>query len=197
MTQTTEGTGLGSVENLRRKILNSLVREENILPELLVPVGAVVAYGSSNAPKGWLSCLGQEISRSEYSDLFSVIGTTYGEGDSETTFNLPNLSGRVVVGRGEGEDLTSRSMGDTGGSETHTLTASEMPSHTHTSNAVGGTVGLITANGNNTASGSLDTSPTEPNLYAAPAALSIDSAGSGSPHNNMQPFAVLNYIIRY
>lgn len=111
MTQTTEGTGLGSVENVRRKILNSLVREENILPELLVPVGAVVAYGSTNAPKGWLSCLGQEVSRSQYADLFSVIGTTYGDGDEETTFNLPNLSGRVVVGRGTGVGLTARSMG--------------------------------------------------------------------------------------
>lgn len=197
MTQTTEGTGLGSVENVRGKILNSLVREENILPELLVPVGAVVAYGSTNAPKGWLSCLGQEVSRSQYADLFSVIGTTYGDGDEETTFNLPNLSGRVVVGRGTGVGLTARSMGAVGGSETHTLTTNEMPSHTHTSNAVGNTLGLMTADGNNTAGAGLDTSAVEPNLYAAPAALTIDNSGSGAAHNNMQPFAVMNYIIKY
>lgn len=199
---TTEGTGNGSVEDIRKKIQNSLVRQENILPDLFanfsvfVPVGAVVAYGSSTAPKGWLSCLGQEVYRGDYPDLFAVIGTTYGAGNGTTTFNLPNLSGRVVVGQGSGSGLTSRSMGATGGAETHTLTTGEIPSHSHTSNATGGAVGLITANGLNTAS-EVDSSAVEPNLYAAPAALSIDNAGGGGAHNNMQPFAVLNYIIRF
>jgi len=196
MTQTTEGTGPGSVEEIRKRIQNSLVREENILPELLVPVGAVVSYISTNAPKGWLSCIGQEVSRETYSDLFSIIGTTYGVGNGSTTFNLPDLSGRVVVGRGSGSGLTSRSMGVKGGSETHTLTTGEIPSHTHTSNAVGNTVGLITANGLNTAI-DVDSSAVEPNLYAAPAALTIDNAGGSGAHNNMQPFTVLNYIIKY
>jgi microcystin-dependent protein len=200
---TTEGTGHGSVEEIRRKIHNSLVREDNILPELLtrssvfVPVGAVVAYGSSNAPKGWLSCIGQEVYRGDYPDLFAVIGTTYGVGNGTTTFNLPNLSGRVVVGQGTGSGLTARAMGATGGVEAHALNVSEMPSHSHTSNAVGSTLGLMTADGQNTAGAGLDASAVEPNLFAAPAALSIDSAGSGVAHNNMQPFAVLNYIIRY
>lgn len=187
----------GSVEDIRRKIQNSLVREENLLPEMLMPVGIVLAYGSSNAPNGWLSCQGQAVYRGDYPDLFAVIGTTYGSGDGSTTFNLPNLAGRVVVGQGSGAGLTSRSMGATGGAETHTLTTGEMPSHSHTSNAVGSTLGLMTANGINTAGAGLDSSPGEPNLFAAPAALSIDSAGSGDAHNNMQPFAVLNYIIRY
>ena len=195
---TTEGTGPGSVEEIRSKIHNSLVKEENIQPELLfVPVGAVIAYGSSTAPHGWLNCLGQEVYRGDYPDLFAVIGTTYGVGNGTTTFNLPNLAGRVVVGQGSGSGLTSRSMGASGGTETHALTTGEMPSHSHTTNAVGGTLGLITADGSNTAGAGLDSSPVEPNLYAAPAALSIDSAGSGTAHNNMQPFAVLNYIIRY
>jgi microcystin-dependent protein len=195
MTQTTEGTGPGSVEELRRKIQNSLVREENLLPELLVPVGAVLPYGSSNAPRGWLSCGGQAVSREDYADLFSVVGTTYGVGNGSTTFNLPNLSGRTIVGQGSGAGLTSRAMGATGGEETHTLTTGEMPSHTHTSNAVGGTVGLIKADGQNTAV-NVDASAVEPNIYAAPVALSINNAGSGTAHNNMQPFAVLNYIIK-
>jgi len=193
---TTEGTGAGSVEDIRRKIENSLVREENIAPELLTPVGAVLAYVSNNAPKGWLNCAGQAVSREKYADLFSVVGTTYGVGNGSTTFNLPNLSGRVVVGQGTGAGLTARAMGSTGGSENHTLITDEMPSHSHTSNAVGGTVGLITADGSNTAVG-VDSSAVEPNLYAAPAALSIDSVGGGSAHNNMQPFTVLNYIIKY
>lgn len=195
---TTEGTGFGSVEDVRNKIQNSVVREENLFPpEMLMPVGSVTAYVSSTAPDGWLSCSGQAVYRGDYPALFAVIGTTYGSGDGSTTFNLPNLSGRVIVGQGTGSGLTARSMGATGGAETHTLTTAEMPSHSHTSNAVGGTLGLMTADGNNTAGGGLDTSAVEPNLYAAPAALSIDSAGTGGAHNNMQPFAVLNYIIKY
>jgi len=193
---TTEGTGQGSVEEIRRKILNSLVTEENLIPELLIPVGSVLPYASSNAPNGWLNCLGQEVYRGDYPDLFAVIGTTYGPGDGSTTFNLPNLAGRVVVGQGNGAGLTSRSMGATGGVEAHALNVGEMPSHSHTSNATGGSVGLITANGQNTAI-NVDASAVEPNIYAAPVALSIASAGGGNAHNNMQPFTVLNYIIRY
>jgi len=193
---TTEGTGHGSVEEIRRKIQNSLVREENLFPELLVPVGVVLAYGSSNAPHGWLNCLGQEVLRADYPSLFAVIGTTYGAGDGSTTFNLPNLAGRVAVGQGSGLGLTPRSMGATGGVETHALNTSEMPSHSHTSNAVGGTIGLITADGAYTAI-NVDSSAVEPNVYSAPAALSINNAGEGAAHNNVQPFVVLNYIIKH
>ena len=195
---TTEGTGQGSVQENRRKIENSVVREENLFPpEMLMPVGVVLPYVSSDAPDGWLNCQGQELYRGDYPNLFAVIGTTYGTGDGSTTFRLPNLAGRVVVGQGSGAGLTARSMGTTGGAETHTLTTGEMPSHSHTTNAVGGTLGLMTADGSNTAGGGLDSSAVEPNLYAAPAALTIDSAGTGGAHNNMQPFAVLNYIIKY
>lgn len=200
MTQTTEGTGQGSVEEIRKRIKNSLVEEENISPEILeslVPVGAVVPFISSTAPKGWLSCLGQAVSRADYADLFSVIGTTYGSGNGSTTFNLPDLAGRVAVGQGSGTGLTSRSMGSKSGAENHTLTTGEIPSHTHTSNAVGGTLGLMTSDGSNTAAGGLDTTAGEPNLYTTPAALSINNTGGGGAHNNMQPFTVLNYIIKY
>lgn len=195
---TTEGTGSGSVEEIRNKIQNSVVREENLFPpEMLMPVGVVLPYTSSTAPSGWFNCLGQELYRGDYPDLFAVIGTTYGVGNGTTTFNLPNLAGRVVVGQGSGVGLTSRAMGATSGVETHVLNINEIPSHSHTSNAVGSTLGLMTANGLNTAGAGLDSSAVEPNLYAAPAALSIDSAGGGAAHNNMQPFTVLNYIIRY
>ena len=193
---TTEGAGNGSVDNIGRKIENSVVREENLLPpEMLMPVGVVLPYVSSNAPNGWLNCQGQELYRGDYPELFAVIGTTYGAGDGSTTFRLPNLAGRAVVGQGSGAGLTSRAMGATGGAETHTLTTGEIPSHSHTSNATGGGLGLMTADGNNTAVG-VDASAVEPNLYAAPAALSINDAGGGGAHNNMQPFAVLNYIIK-
>ena len=160
-----------------------------LLLESLIPVGAVFAYGSSDAPSGWLSCLGQEVYRNDYPELFAVIGTTYGAGNGTTTFNLPDLAGRVVVGQGSGTGLTARSMGAEGGAETHTLTASEMPSHTHT---VQNTVQI---SGFNTLTES-DNSSNELDLVNSQTTTS-SSAGDGDAHNNMQPFTVLNYIIRY
>jgi microcystin-dependent protein len=192
---TTEGTGPGSVEEVRNKIKNSLVREENIFPEIserssvFVPVGAVIAYGSSTAPEGWLNCLGQEVYRGDYPDLFAVIGTTYGAGNGTTTFNLPNLAGRVVVGQGSGSGLTSRSMGATGGSETHALTTNEMPSHSHDVSNTVQKSGLNTPSGLDNDGSEIDTVNT--------VSTASTSNGGGEAHNNMQPFAVLNYIIRY
>lgn len=92
--------------------------------------------------------------------------------------------------------MTNRSLGDSVGAETHTLTTGEMPSHSHTSNAVGGTLGLIKADGSNTAV-NVDSSAVEPNVYAAPVALSINSAGDGGAHNNMQPTVFIGHVFIY
>ena len=83
-------------------------------------------YAGSTAPSGFLVCDGSAISRTTYADLFTAIGTVYGAGDGESTFNIPNLSGRVAVGTAAG-----MSIGSTGGSESVTLTANELPSHVH------------------------------------------------------------------
>jgi microcystin-dependent protein len=152
-----------------------------------------IKYSIKNADHyGWLVCDGRSLSRDLYSDLFNIIGTTYGNNDG-TTFKLPDCRGRILGAIGTGAGLTARSAGTLLGSETHTLTSAEMPSHTHTSNAVGGTIGLITANGFNTAV-DVDSSAVEPNVYAAPAALTIDSTGGGGAHNNMQPTAFIGHI---
>lgn len=189
MTQTTEGTGPGSVAEIRPRIKNNLVREENILPELLIPVGSVLSYISSDPPDGWLICDGQAVSRVHYPELFAIIGTNYGNGDGSSTFNLPNLKGRVVVGSGAEGGLTTRSLGDIGGSETHTLDIDEIPSHSHN---VSNTVQIT---GSNTP-GSLDNSANEIDNQNITSTTS-SAVGGGQSHNNMQPFVVLNYIIKY
>ena len=186
----------------------------------LVPPGTVVSYISSTSPTGWLLCDGTTYLKAAYTVLASVLGTTFG-GDA-THFVVPDLRGRSVIGQGAGTSLTTRTLGQSGGSETHTLSLSEIPSHTHTGttdsagshththNANGGNdgTGLVQDTNTNTAN-STDASSNEFNLYQLPIGLSLDSAGShthtfttassgtGGSHNNMHPYVVLNYIIKY
>lgn len=89
-------------------------------------IGEVYMYGGSVAPAGFLLCDGSAVSRTTYSDLFDIIGTTFGQGDGSSTFNVPDLSGRVVIGVS-----TNILNGDTGGEETHTILSSELPVHSH------------------------------------------------------------------
>jgi microcystin-dependent protein len=91
-----------------------------------MPVGAIIPFAGSTVPEGWLLCDGSAVSRSEYSELFDVIGTTYGAGDGSTTFALPSLTGRAALGASSGY-----SIGSVGGSETVTVDATEMPDHYH------------------------------------------------------------------
>lgn len=90
------------------------------------PAGIIMPFAGTVAPQGCLLCDGSAVSRITYAALFAVIGTTYGAGDGETTFNIPNLAGRVVIGSSQ-----SHALGTTGGSETVTLTADQLPAHTH------------------------------------------------------------------
>jgi microcystin-dependent protein len=90
------------------------------------PAGIVITYGGATPPQGWLICNGAAVSRSTYATLFSVIGTTYGDGDGSTTFNLPDLSGKVAIGSSQSHVLAS-----TGGTATETLLETNLPVHTH------------------------------------------------------------------
>lgn len=125
------GTVLASISSSGTMTVQSIV---SVQPLALVPTGSMMPFAGSTAPDQFLLCQGQAVSRSTYATLFSVIGTTYGAGDNSTTFNLPNLNGRVPVGKDSAQtefDL----LGEAGGSKTHTLTTAEMPSHTHTQNS--------------------------------------------------------------
>ena len=97
--------------------------------EYVLPAGVIQQYAGSSAPSGYILCQGQAVSRSSYSALFAVIGTTYGAGDGRSTFNLPDLRQRIPVGmHSSGTFLT---LGATGGAETHSITEAQLPSHAH------------------------------------------------------------------
>lgn len=102
-----------------------------------VPVGIISPFAGSSAPAGWLMCAGQAVSRSEYSGLFDIIGTTYGSGDGSTTFAVPDLRGRVVAGvdnmggSDAGRLSVANTLGTATGAETVTLTSANLPTHTH------------------------------------------------------------------
>jgi microcystin-dependent protein len=90
-------------------------------------VGSIYMFAGAVAPSGYAVCDGTAVSRSTYAELFGIIGTTYGAGDGSTTFNLPDLSGRVPLGVS-----TAMLLGDSGGEEAHVLTVNEIPQHLHT-----------------------------------------------------------------
>ena len=161
---------------------------------MLIPYGTIIQSAAVTIPAGWLLCDGASLLKASYLNLFGAVGYTYG--GSGLNFNVPDIRGRVAVGRGTGAGLTARALGTTGGEETHLLTVDEMPSHTHTSNATGGTQGLSVSTGNNTMNAEVN-GGAEPDLYALPLALVINPTGGGTAHNVMQPFIVFNYLIKF
>lgn len=158
----------------------------SIVPVDMIDVGTIVPYSGSEAPKNWLICDGRAVSRATYIELFNVVGTTYGAGDGSTTFNLPNLKGKVPVGQ-DVNDTEFNEIGKTGGEKKHTLTVDEMPNHTH--NIYGALTGenkSITNTGN-------DWGLTTKDWFKDMAT----NTGGDQPHNNLQPYIVVNYIIKY
>jgi len=108
-----------------------------LITQYLVPTGTVVPFAGSRAPSGWLLCDGSAIGRVEYTALFDVILDSYGPGDGATTFNLPDLRGRTPIGSGQGVGLSDRMIGEQIGDENHTLSADEMPLHSHSGSSEG------------------------------------------------------------
>jgi microcystin-dependent protein len=146
-------------------------------------VGSIKAYAAAAAPASWMLCDGSAISRTTYPQLFSLIGSTYGAGDGSTTFNLPDLRSKMIVGMGQGTGLTNRVLAATGGEENHQLTIAELASHTH--NVANGPFMVYAGGSSGLGSGTL--------IQTQNATL---AAGSNTPHNTMPPFLVITYIIK-
>lgn len=187
--------------------VNVLIRDYNTL--LGVPAGCIMPYAGATAPDGWLLCHGQAVSRTTYADLFAAIGTTYGSGDGSTTFNLPDLRGRVAAGKDDmgGSDagrlsggVTNRmTLGGAGGAATHTLATGEMPVHNHGvtdpghahTTPAGNPTGTFTGRASWGDGNNLNVAGSN----ASTTGISVQNAGSGGAHNNTQPTLILNYLI--
>lgn len=185
-----------------------------------VPAGVISMFGGASAPAGYLLCNGAAVSRSTYSALFGVVGTLYGVGDGATTFNLPDLAGRMPLGAD-----VNHALGSVGGAETRTLSIANLPPHVHTMNhnhgilttaaggnhthqhswredansfgpqnniaAAGGTGGNVVDKQSADTAGSHTHQVTVPNFTG-----STGSVGSGQPLNVMPPYTAVTFIIK-
>ncbi|MBT8262231.1 MAG: tail fiber protein [Bacteroidia bacterium] len=158
-------------------------------------IGVIWMFGGNFAPRNWAFCDGQLLPISQFTALFSILGTTYG-GDGRTTFGLPELRGRVPMHAGNGPGLTPRSLGQRSGVETVTLTTAQIPGHIHPTQ--------VQVNSNDgeedTVSGKIISNHAGAfNEDAVPGQLlggvNGGSAGGGQSHNNLQPFTTVNFVI--
>lgn len=186
-------------------------------------LGEIRQFAGSFPPVGWALCQGQSLPISNYDALFALLGTTYG-GDGQVTFNLPDFRGRVAVGTGQGPGLSPIVLGALAGTETVTLLSSNLPSHTHpvittpvnpqlavSVNSAQASTHAPTNGASIASAGYMASGSFVPNLgfnTAAPAVAlnpgTVDltsltvtntSMGGSLPHNNMQPYLVVNFII--
>lgn len=182
------------------------------------PIGAIIDFAGDTAPAGWALCWGQQVFRASYPALFAVIGTKFGAGDGSTTFNLPDIRGRLTAGKDDmggfaagrlgavaGFNANASVLGATGGTETTTLTIAQMPAHNHggatspagAHNHFYDSVSFGSAgNGLKADSGIAPTFPTAVTSTVGDHAHVIASQGGGGAHSNVQPTIIFNKIIK-
>lgn len=168
-------------------------------------LGEIRAFAGNYAPEGWAICNGSLLPISGNETLYSLLGTIYG-GDGSTNFGLPDLRGRMVVNQGQGTGLSQRALGSSGGTETVTLIASQLPSHNHQVMASSAAANTLAPNGALLAAPQ-DTTTTSnsilfylPNTYAQKTIAALDpstvgSTGGNLPHENRMPYVPISYII--
>ena len=157
-------------------------------------VAEIRPFGFNFAPKGWAQCNGQLLPISQNTALFALLGTFYG-GDGKSNFALPDLRGSAPMNQGQSGGTSDRTIGEAAGTEAITLLDTEMPVHTHSLNAAESTATERQPPNQMFAVGEAisfyrtgqPTTPLNPGMLAA--------SGGGVPHNNMQPFLVLNFCI--
>jgi microcystin-dependent protein len=175
-----------------------------------MPLGTVLPIATESVPEGWMLCDGREISIEEYHDLYDLIGTTYGAGDSAfwaqvfypaTTFNIPDLRGRTIIGANDmGGELSSvlqahqASFGQLGGEELHLLTELELPAHTHDVEYFRRTTGGYSGDPWHGAADNYATNGAP--QWVKPTGVRASGGGGDQPHNNMQPYMALNYMMK-
>lgn len=170
-------------------------------------VGEIRLFAGDFAPSGWALCDGSTMSLNDYPALYSLIGTTYG-GNGTSTFAVPDLRGRAVVGLGTGTDLTPRALAQAFGTETTTLTAANTPSHNHAFFASSQTATDVEpSDGSNKRTFGVFTgvapvvglysTSSEPAVATqlSAATLSNDKSDGPQPHSNMMASVVMSYII--
>jgi len=159
-------------------------------------IGEIRIFAGNFAPTGWALCNGQLLAIVSNTALFSILGVQYG-GNGTTNFALPNLQGMAPMGAGSGPGLTPRTQGQVGGEATVTLLANQVPAHQHTYNAGSGGRGNVAAVVNNTNTDA----PALTNIYGSTRDSTVMNAGmlvptpASVPHENRQPYQVLNFII--
>lgn len=166
-------------------------------------LGSVTMFGGNFAPRGWALCQGQLLSISQNTALFSLLGTYYG-GDGRTTFGLPDLRGRAVVGVGQGPGLSNYDIGESGGTEGTTLIGQQLAIHVHpmaarltskasTTSDAPSPVGNVYA----TPSGGDPLYSTSPsvNMLSYVGTVTTQPAGNSFPFSNLHPLLVINYIL--
>ena len=175
-----------------------------------IPTATIVPWSSASVPTGFLECNGQAVSRSTYADLFAIVSTTYGTGDGSSTFNVPNLADNVAVGKSNNKALASTGGANTvtstgnvaGSTANHTLTTSELASHSHSASGTG--------NGASPPAVIRSGAKLAPQSRAFnPGSLSTNNTGSDGGHSHnmsanfagdatsvLQPYLTIIYIIK-